>query len=58
MGSDVVDLNRLALTLYIDTMIIGARDDASIFLRRLVTSTGSTSTAPMRWMPIWPLRRP
>jgi hypothetical protein len=35
MGSDVVELNRLGLTLYIDTMIIDAPDDASAFLRRL-----------------------
>jgi hypothetical protein len=35
MGSDVVELNRVGLTLYIDTMIIDAPDDASAFLRRL-----------------------
>jgi hypothetical protein len=35
MGRDVVELNRLGLTLYIDTMIIDALDDASVFLRRL-----------------------
>jgi hypothetical protein len=35
MGSDVVELNRIGLTLYIDTMIIDAPDGASAFLRPL-----------------------